>query len=320
MSSVNPVDFFMSADVTLSDKLLEIFYAVNGLVALYAAWKNLNDTGNEHRFGSALFWGLLGFLFITGPWLPSEVVGVLVVVMVVPAILKRVSPGSDRDPSDAEMQSGYQSIGMKIFVPALCIGVFALAFALFTPISSLVGIGVGVLAAALILMAYSRKNKPSVFLNDARRMLDAVGPLSLLPILLAGLGAVFTAAGVGEVISGLVSSIIPEGNMVVGIVVYAVGMAVFTMVMGNAFAAITVMTVGVGAPFVLALGADPVVVGSVALTCGYCGTLCTPMAANFNMVPVAILDMKDKNGVIKKQIPIALVMLAVQIVYMIVMA
>lgn len=317
---MNPIDFFTSADVTLSDKLLEIFYAVNGIVALYAAWKNLRDEGNEHRYGSALFWGLLGMLFIAGPWLPAELVGVLVVVMVIPPILNRVSPGSDRDPSDAEMEAGYLSIGMKIFVPALCIGVFALAFALFTPISSLVGIGVGVLAAALILMAYSRKNKPRVFLDDARRMLDAVGPLSLLPILLAGLGAVFTAAGVGEVISGMVSSIIPEGNIVVGIVVYAVGMAVFTMVMGNAFAAITVMTVGVGAPFVLALGADPVVVGSVALTCGYCGTLCTPMAANFNMVPVAILDMKDKNGVIKKQIPIALVMLAVQIVYMIVMA
>lgn len=215
----------------------------------------------------------------------------------------------------------FQTLGQSfVDIPALCIGVFALAFALFTPISSLVGIGVGVLAAALILMAYSRKNKPRVFLDDARRMLDAVGPLSLLPILLAGLGAVFTAAGVGEVISGMVSSVIPEGNMVVGIIVYAVGMAVFTMVMGNAFAAITVMTVGVGAPFVLALGADTVVVGSVALTCGYCGTLCTPMAANFNMVPVAILDMKDKNGVIKKQIPIALVMLAVQIVYMIAMA
>ena len=216
----------------------------------------------------------------------------------------------------------FQTLGQSfVDIPALCIGVFALAFALFTPISSLVGIDVGVLAAALILMAYSRKNKPRVFLDDARRMLDAVGPLSLLPILLAGLGAVFTAAGVGEVISGMVSSVIPEGNMVVGIIVDAVGMAVFTMVMGNAFAAITVMTVGVGAPFVLALGADPVVVvGSVALTCGYCGTLCTPMAVNFNMVPVAILDMKDKNGVIKKQIPIALVMLAVQIVYMIAMA
>ena len=98
-----------------------------------------------------------------------------------------------------------------------------------------------------------------------------------------------------------------------------VGMAIFTMIMGNAFAAITVMTVGIGAPFVLSLGADPVVVGSLALTCGYCGTLCTPMAANFNMVPVAVLEMKDSNGVIKKQVLIGVIMLVLQIIYMIVM-
>ena len=61
------------------------------------------------------------------------------------------------------------------------------------------------------------------------------------------------------------------------------------------------------------------VVGMVALTCGYCGTLLTPMAANFNIVPVAVLDMKDRFGVIKKQAPVAVIMLAVQIVYMIVL-
>lgn len=104
----------------------------------------------------------------------------------------------------------------------------------------------------------------------------------------------------------------------VGIIVYAIGMALFTMIMGNAFAAITVMTVGIGAPFVLALGADPTIVGMLALTCGYCGTLMTPMAANFNIVPVAILDMKDNYGVIKKQIPVAIFMLVVQILYMII--
>ena len=43
----------------------------------------------------------------------------------------------------------------------------------------------------------------------------------------------------------------------------------------------------------------------------------TPMAANFNIVPVAILDMKDEYGVIKKQVPIALIMLVVQICFMI---
>ena len=55
----------------------------------------------------------------------------------------------------------------------------------------------------------------------------------------------------------------------------------------------------------------------IALTCGYCGTLCTPMAANFNIVPVAMLDMKDKWGVIKNQIVPALLLLVFQIVYMI---
>ena len=91
------------------------------------------------------------------------------------------------------------------------------------------------------------------------------------------------------------------------------------MIMGNAFAAITVMTVGIGAPFVLAYGANPVVIGMLALTCGYCGTLLTPMAANFNILPVAILNMKDRWGAIKNQVLVAIFMLVFQICYMIVL-
>ena len=75
---------------------------------------------------------------------------------------------------------------------------------------------------------------------------------------------------------------------------------------------------GIGAPFVLALGADPAVIGILALTCGYCGTLLTPMAANFNIVPVAMLQMKDRMGVIKNQVLPAFVMIVVQIIYMLV--
>ena len=140
----------------------------------------------------------------------------------------------------------------------------------------------------------------------------------MLPMLLASLGAIFTQAGVGHVISKLAGGIIPKGNVTIGIVVLAVGMMLFTMVMGNAFAAITVLIVGIGAPFVLAFGANPAVVGVLALTCGYCGTLLTPMAANFNIVPVALLEMKDRMGVIRNQILPALVMISVQIVYMLI--
>ncbi len=242
------------------------------------------------------------------------------VLMVLSPILKQVKAGSEPSPSVEEMTKNYKKIGFKVFIPAVSIGAFALIAALFTTISPLFGMGVGVVVGIILLMIFSKDNKPSVFLNDGRRMLDIVGPLSMLPTLLAALGAVFTTAGVGDVISGIVSNIIPEGNVAIGIIVYAVGMALFTMVMGNAFAAITVMTVGIGAPFVLAHGADPVIIGSLALTCGYCGTLCTPMAANFNIVPVAVLEMKDDYGVIKNQVVIAGIMLVVQIIMMIVLS
>lgn len=144
-----------------------------------------------------------------------------------------------------------------------------------------------------------------------------MGPLCMLPQLLGCLGGVFTAAGVGDVVAGLVDNVVPEGNVNLGIVVYAIGMMLFTMIMGNAYAAITVMTVGIGGPFVLAYGANPVVIGMLALTCGFCGTLCTPMAANFNIVPVAILDMKDRWGVIKNQVLVAIIMITIQICFMI---
>ena len=194
-----------------------------------------------------------------------------------------------------------------------------MSFALFLPnLGALVGIGAGILVAIILLMLFNKENKPMVFLKDSERLISTVGPLSMLPMLLASLGAVFTAAGVGDVVAGIVGKIIPEGNVNVGIAVFAIGMALFTMVMGNAFAAITVMTVGIGAPFVLAYGADPTLIGMLALTCGYCGTLCTPMAANFNVVPVALLDMKDRFGVIKNQIVPAIILLVFQIVYMII--
>lgn len=313
------IEFFMDAEVTLSNKLLEITYIVIGLVALYTGIKNLLDKENKKRFGTAIFWCTLGLLFIISKWIPANIAGIMVLIMVLPPIFKQVGTGVIEKPTPQETKEKAEKIGLKIFFPALAIGFFALGFALFTKISSLVGVACGVFVAIITLMIYSRDNKPTVFLKDSRRMLDIVGPLSMLPTLLAALGAVFTAAGVGEVIAQIVGNVIPAGNINIGIIVYAVGMALFTMIMGNAFAAITVMTVGIGAPFVLAYGADPVLIGSLALTCGYCGTLCTPMAANFNIVPVAILEMKDKNLVIKKQVLVAVIMLIVQICYMIIM-
>ena len=314
------MSFFMSADYSLSTKVMEIIYFIIGLLCIYCGVKNLKDKENPEPMGTFIFWAVLGVVLALGRWLPSLVSGILVVVMCIPAILKKVKKGAVSAATKAETEATYEKIGMKIFVPTLSIGMLAVICAitgLGIGLSALNGVALGVLVAISLLMIMNLDNKPSTFLNDSERMLSTVGPLSMLPMLLACLGSVFTAAGGGAVISDLVSHIIPEGNVNAGIVVYAIGMMLFTMIMGNAYAAITVMTVGIGYPFVLAHGANPVVIGMLALTCGFCGTLCTPMAANFNTVPVALLDMKKPMGVIKNQVPVAIIMMVVQIVMMI---
>ena len=299
---------------------LNVVWVIIGLITIYAGIKNLLDKENPSRVGTAVFRCSFGIVCGFGSWLPAKVSGALVLIMCLPPIFKKVKIGKTDNPTKEHTEQQFKKIGMKILVPAFSVAVCSLFFALFSNMSSMVAITVGVIVAMILLMAFDTKqNKPAVFLNDSERFLGITGPLSMLPQLLGCLGGVFTAAGVGDVIAQLVEKIVPKGNVNIGIIVYAIGMVLFTMIMGNAFAAITVMTVGIGAPFVLAYGANPVVIGMLALTCGYCGTLLTPMAANFNILPVAILNMKDRWGAIKNQVLVAIFMLVFQICYMIVL-
>ena len=299
---------------------LNVVWLIIGLITIYAGIKNLLDKENPSRVGTAVFWCSFGIVCGFGTWLPAKVSGALVLIMCLPPIFKKVKIGKVDNPTKEHTEQQFKKIGMKIFIPAFSVAVCSLFFALFSNMSSMVAITLGVVVAMILLIAYdSKQTQPVVFLKDSERFLGITGPLSMLPQLLGCLGGVFTAAGVGDVVAQLVEKIVPKGNVNIGIIVYAIGMVLFTMIMGNAFAAITVMTVGIGAPFVLAYGANPVVIGMLALTCGYCGTLLTPMAANFNILPVAILNMKDRWGAIKNQVLVAIIMLVFQICYMIVL-
>ncbi|MDE6357815.1 MAG: DUF979 domain-containing protein [Eubacteriales bacterium] len=311
------MNFFLNSDISLSDKLLEVLYIIMGLLCIYTGLKNALDKTNKSRIGTAIFWTILGVVIAFGRWIPSKANGVLIVLLILPAILKKVDKGERKTLPEEKIKYFAEKIGLKLFIPSLSIGGFAIVFA-FSGFNPLVGIGIGVFVAITLLMIFSKENKPKVFLDEAASTLSILGPLSLMPMLLASLGSIFEKAGVGQVISNIAGKFIPQGNVTVGIIVFALGMVIFTMIMGNAFAAITVMLVGIASPFVLQYGANPVIIGMIGLTAGYCGTLLTPMAANFNVLPVAILDMKNKWGVIKNQILISFVLLIFQIIYMIV--
>ena len=303
-------------DITaLSNILLEIFYIMIGLYMATTMIFTLKDKNHKTRIGTALFWGIVSVIFIFGKLIPSTIIGALIIVIAVLSALKQINIGTLKQLDSTFTQLKADKLGLKIFIPSLTIAIVAMLIAQFTPFSGTVAIGIAA-TVALLLTFVITKAKPIEYIEDSNRMFQSVGVFAILPQLLASLGALFTAAGVGDIISNIISGAIPDGNRLAGVIAYCVGMAIFTAIMGNGFAAFSVITVSIGVPFVFAQGGDPIVCSALALTAGFCGTLLTPMAANFNMLPAALLEMKDKNGVIKAQAPFALVLLTIHIILM----
>ncbi|HEV2110165.1 MAG TPA: DUF979 domain-containing protein [Gammaproteobacteria bacterium] len=304
--------------------VLDVIYLLLGVMFAAAAVFNLRDRSNPKRLKRALFWGLYALTFLVGTWLPPFVMGCLAIAMACTAGLGDLGKAGAPEAPEAERRERAARFGNRLFVPALLIPLVTVAGTLFlqhtTPggqplvaakDATLVSLAAAVLvalAAGLLML----RQPAAVPLAESRRLLDAVGSVAALPQLLAVLGALFAAAGVGHVVSDLVGRVIPVDNAFAVVVAYALGMALFTMVMGNAFAAFPVMTAGIGLPLIVHLhGGNPAIMGAVGMLAGYCGTLMTPMAANFNMVPAALLELPDQNGVIKVQIPTGVVLLVV---------
>lgn len=295
-----------------NENLLEFFFILTGLLMAYTGIRVLRDQNHPTRIPTAVFWFLLAVTFSLGRFIPPFISGLMVVGMGILTLFKQVKMGQIDQATEDEAEAHSKRIGNKIFIPVVALAFIAIFIAQFTPFGGQVGIGVAAVSSLLIAMLITRASG-KIALHEGDRMVRQVGTVGILPQLLAALGVIFTAAGVGEVIAGMISTVVPEGNQFLGVVAYVLGMVIFTMIMGNAFAAFTVITAGIGVPFVIAQGADPVIAGALAMTAGYCGTLMTPMAANFNALPVALLEMKNPNGVIKEQLPYALIMIVVHI-------
>lgn len=307
----------------------EIFYVLCGLVCFLTAFRARKN--ESARVGTMLFWTLTGVIFAFGKLLPPVAVGGMLVVMGALTVTGQVKVGKFKESTPEFRKASSERIGTKIFVPAVAVGLIALILSFVkydvvkdgvatpTALNGAIMTGVACVVALALGIVICRP-KMSETKEDTSRLLMQVGAACLLPQLLGALGSVFSEAGVGEVISGMISAVVPQGNIVVGVIVYVAGMVIFTMIMGNAFAAFTVITAGIGVPFVIAQGGNPAIIGVLGMTAGYCGTLMTPMAANFNIVPCAVLETKDpKWSVIRAQVPMALMMIVVHVILMLVL-
>lgn len=296
-----------------------IYYAIGALL-LGIGVQALRDATNPRRLTSGAFWIVLSLLFLIGDRVPKAVSGGAVLVLAALAGFGGVRAGKaagegagDAEPTDA------RGLGHKLLVPVLLIpaitvlGVVGLAkiqlggrFLLDPPQATLVSLALACVVALGVALALTRERPPAA-ITEGRRLLEAIGWASLLPTLLAMLGSVLTSAGVGTSLATLVRAHVPVDDKLVAVLAYGGGMTLLTMIMGNAFAAFPLMTAGIGLPLLVKLhGANPAALGAIGMLTGYCGTLMTPMAANFNIVPVALLGLPDQHAVIKAQLPTAI--------------
>ena len=298
---------------------LQWLYVLTGAMFAAFAVLSVRDRSNRKRLGNAIFWALVATSFWFGDTLGDLGNGILVLAIVAVAGAHLLGRGETLSTSIEQRVELAKRYGSKLFLPALIVPITAFFGTLlfnYTPLkgtglmnakaTTLVLLGAGVLIALGVSYAWLR---PPVLapVDEGRRLMDSIGWAGILPQMLAALGAVFAAAGVGDIIGGIAGAIIPSGSVFLAVVLYAVGMALFTIIMGNAFAAFPVMVAAIGVPILVrGAGADPAVIGAVGMLSGFCGTLLTPMAANFNIVPAALLELKDQYGVIRMQVATAI--------------
>jgi uncharacterized membrane protein len=303
----------------------DLYYLVGAILALTAVM-TLADRQHPKRYSSALFWALYSLVFLVGDQLPPVWVGVGAILMALIAGFGGVGLGHHAARSVADYAASAKRLGNKLFIPALAIPLLTMAGTLSAsyliiggvPLldpknTTLVSLGVGCIVA-LALACWLTRETPAQAIRESRRLTDALGWALVLPQMLGMLGLVFSDAGVGKAVAYLTTSYINMDVRFFAVAVYVIGMALFTVIMGNGFAAFPVMTGGVGVPILVGVyHGNPAVMAAVGMLSGYCGTLLTPMAANFNIVPAALLELPDKNAVIRVQVPTALTLLTVNV-------
>ncbi len=321
---------------------LQHVYVLVGALFVVFAVLSARDAANPRRWTTGLFWALFATSFLGGDYLSDLGNGFLVLAMALIAGGGGLGVGKLLTTTPADRQTSSAHWGNRLFLPALVIPIVTLAgtFAIkgvvwpiaIDPVmitgvplgdpkqATLISLACGAVIAAFLAVVLLRQPVSSPF-QEGRRLMDVIGWAALLPQMLASLGAVFAVAGVGKVVGDIAAQWVPADNLMVAVVVYCAGMAAFTMIMGNAFAAFPVLTAGVGIPFLIqGFGGEPAAVAAIGMLSGFCGTLMTPLAANFNIVPAALLELKNRNGVIFAQIPTALTMLAINMMLMYVLA
>ena len=241
-----------------------VYYLI-GFVVMLLVVMTLRDRANPKRFTTALFWFLFGGIFLFGDLMVQElgrslayrIIGGAVIVIALLAGFGLVGKGQYKMASEPERIASSKRLKNWLFLPALMIPVVTVIGTLFLKGVSIGGVylldqkqltlaALCVACVAAILTGWwLTKGTPLHAVRQSRRLVDTIGWAVILPQMLAMLGGVFVVANTGNSVQKVVSLFVNPDSRFMLVVIYCVGMALFTMIMGNAFAAFPVLSAGI---------------------------------------------------------------------------
>lgn len=279
----------------------------------------------QRRYFRGGFWLVLALLFAGSPLIAPVWIGVGVLVCSGLAYAAGSERLTEAQAKEIEAESAEHSMrwGRRLLLPAVALPVVTVILTLVlrylheekrlifnasdAPLYALTFGAVGVLLFACGLL----RAPPHRSLAHGARTLNQIGWPVILPAMLAILGAIYAKSGVGTALTAQLDGVFPVGNPYACLLLFGLAMPLLTMLLGNAFAAFPVVMAAVGYPLVIQLHhGDPLPLAAIGMLCGYCGTLLTPLAANFNLVPAVLLELDNPNAVIWAQLPTALWLLS----------
>lgn len=298
---------------------LELVYFTVGLL-LFAAGLYLALVSRPKRVVAGIFWVICGVCTGLAEQIPDSLLGLLFILLLlfscVPQdhFVRNVRRDSFRTPLRARSSLLY---GVIILIPIGILGTVLLSdhirpygAAIFRPgAASLFGFFVGCFFATLATM-YWTGSWPFRLVAEGSEILYRIGFTAILPQALAVLGSIFVDAGVSDLLPRYLSPFVPFHNTFLAVGFYCLSMALLTLIMGNAFAAFPILAGSIGFPILsLQHNVPAAAVAAIGMLSGYCGTLMSPLAANFNVLPAKLFGIERSGLIILMQAPTAIAVL-----------
>lgn len=298
--------------------------AFQGFIMAVIAASYVKEKISRSNLISAFFWGTLSFVFMFDRMVSSFILGLcFFIIIVLLPFLPKQSPSEPFEKSALRASKGF--IG---FLPMFFYALFLIFFLHFIPwVFYLLGLHakaseftqISIFSSSILtfLLYYLLFNfKLKSFLVVFKVVMEKIIPALIIPYILATLG--LTLHTISNELANTFSAFLNSQSTTSVIISYMILNLALAMLTGNAFTSFPIIfTVFSSLVLTMFTNISFIKFTVCGMLMGYCGTLLSPVASNFNLFPLVLNGyFQRKYSIIFAQLPTVLASLLFVYLYM----